>query len=100
MAALRRNKKMPIQEQFQQEEAQSAAFLSKLTQIKKANKESKQRTVINQHKLEWQKQMKQYLKRERTLEDELLKFMHDFQGMQVQSKCEGATKKVREHIKA
>lgn len=45
--ALRRNKKVPIEEQFKQEEAQSAAFLSKLTKIKKANKESKQRTVIN-----------------------------------------------------
>jgi hypothetical protein len=28
-------------------------FMEKLTQIKKANKESKERTVINVHKLEW-----------------------------------------------
>ena len=38
---MRRNRKVPIQEQMQQEEAASAAFLQKLTQIKKANKESK-----------------------------------------------------------
>ena len=42
--------------------------------------------------------MKQYLKRERTLEEELLKFMYDFQTMQVQTKTDDATKKVREHI--
>jgi len=44
--------------------------------------------------------MKTYLKRERNLEDELNKFMTEFQTMQVQSKCEDSTRKVREHIKS
>jgi hypothetical protein len=39
--ALHRNKKISIQEQFKEEEARSAAFLQKLNNIKKSNKESK-----------------------------------------------------------
>jgi hypothetical protein len=53
-----------ITEAFKQEEERSQQFLSKLTQIKKSNKESKERTVINQHKLEWVKKLRQYEKRE------------------------------------
>jgi hypothetical protein len=36
-----------IAEIFKEEEEKSAMFMQKLTQIKKANKESKERTVIN-----------------------------------------------------
>ena len=36
-----------------EEAAKSEAFLAKLGKIKKSNKESKERTVLNQHKVEW-----------------------------------------------
>jgi hypothetical protein len=36
-----------IHEQFKEEEEKSLQFMEKLTQIKKSNKESKERTVIN-----------------------------------------------------
>jgi len=39
-------------------------FMQKLTQIKKQNKESKERTVINQHKLEWFKTFRANQKKE------------------------------------
>lgn len=42
-----------IVDQFKEEEEKSLQFMQKLTQIKKSNKESKERTVINQHKMEW-----------------------------------------------
>ena len=38
--------------------------MEKLTQIKQSNKESKERTLINQHKLEWFKQFRLNQKRE------------------------------------
>jgi hypothetical protein len=53
-----------IAEQFKEEEEKSMQFMEKLTQIKKSNKESKERTVINQHKLEWFKTFRQNQKRE------------------------------------
>jgi hypothetical protein len=48
-----------------------------VTKIKKSNKESKERTVLNQHKIEWHNKMKTYIKREKQLEDELDKFLRD-----------------------
>ena len=42
---------------------------------------------------------RQYIKRERELEDDLLKFMNEFQNLSVQSKCEEATRNVRMHLK-
>lgn len=38
--------------------------MQKLTQIKKSNKESKERTLINSHKLEWFKTFRANQKRE------------------------------------
>ncbi len=51
-------------EQFREEEEKSAMFMQKLTQIKKQNKESKERTVVNQHKLEWFKTFRANQKKE------------------------------------
>ena len=50
--------------------------MAKLKNIKKSNKESKQRTVINTHKLEWVKQLRAFQKRERVLEEEINTFIH------------------------
>lgn len=82
-----------------EEEAKSASFLQKLTKIKKSNKESKERTVLNQHKIEWHNKMKSYLKREKQLDDELEKFLRENPSLRVQSDCEQATKNVRERLK-
>ncbi|CDW87601.1 UNKNOWN [Stylonychia lemnae] len=70
-----RRKNQNIHEQFKEEEAKSMQFMQKLNQIKKSNKESKERTVINQHKLEWFKKFRQSQKREKQLEDELNEFI-------------------------
>ena len=64
-------KKKEFYAKFQEEEQRSAMFLDKLKQIKKSNKESKERTVINQHKIEWHNQMKSWIRREKQLENEL-----------------------------
>jgi hypothetical protein len=48
-----------------EEQAKSAMFLQKLKKVQKSNKESKERTVMNQHKIEWHNKMKQYIKREK-----------------------------------
>jgi hypothetical protein len=58
-------RKKDIKLTFQEEAAKSEAFLEKLGNIQKKNKESKERTVLNQHKVEWYNQMKTYLKREK-----------------------------------
>ena len=63
--------------------------------MKKSNKESKERTIVNQHKLEWYNQMKLSLKRERTLDDELLKFIEKNPELRVTSNSDQMTKKVR-----
>ena len=54
-----------IAELFREEEQKSVDFMHKLTALKKANKESKERTVINQQKLEWFKQFRNNQKREK-----------------------------------
>ena len=61
---MNKERKKNIAEQFKEEEAKSVQFMQKLTQIKKSNKESKERTVISQHKLEWFKQFRSNQKRE------------------------------------
>jgi hypothetical protein len=66
---------MSIKQQMAQEEMRSADFLSKLNKFKTKSKESKERTKINAHKLEWFKQFRNMQKREQTLDDELSKFM-------------------------
>jgi hypothetical protein len=46
------------------EESRSQEFMHKLTTIKTKNKESKERTKINAHKLEWFKQFRNMEKRQ------------------------------------
>lgn len=58
-----------------EEENRSADFLQKLTTMTKKNKESKQRTKINQHKLAWMKQFSNLQVREKALDDELQAFL-------------------------
>jgi len=47
MLARAKKRGVTHQEIFAEEEAKSAAFLQKLTKIKKSNQESKKRTVVN-----------------------------------------------------
>ena len=94
-----RRKKQDIEKTFLEEQAKSAQFLKKLTKIKVQNKESKERTVINQHKVEWFNQMKGYQKREKVLEQEIEQFMEKFENMTVASNCGENTAKVRARIK-
>ena len=60
---------------MQEEESRSADFLQKLNAMTKKNKESKQRTKINQHKLAWFKQFRTLQSREKALEEELKTFL-------------------------
>jgi hypothetical protein len=60
---------------MQLEEMRSKEFLNKLNVITKKSKESKERTIINAHKLEWFKQFRNMQKRQQTLDDELAKFI-------------------------
>jgi len=60
---------------MQEEESRSADFLQKLNTMKTKNKESKQRTKINQHKLAWFKQFRTLQTREKALEEELKTFL-------------------------
>lgn len=46
---------MSVAQQFALENERSVDFLKKLGQIKQTTKESKQRTIVNQQKLEWHK---------------------------------------------
>ena len=66
---------LSVKQQMAEEENRSADFLSKLTAMTKKNKESKQRTKINQHKLAWFKQFRTLQAREKALEDELKNFL-------------------------
>ena len=43
--------------------------------MKQQNKESKNRTKVNKHKLEWFKQFRQMEAREKALDEELKQFM-------------------------
>lgn len=67
---------------FAEEEAKSAAFLQKLTKIKASNKESKKRTIVNQHKLEWHKKLRNLQKRENQMHDEIMEFINKQKKMQ------------------
>ena len=58
-----------------EEEGRSADFLSKLNKITQKNKESKHRTKVNSHKLEWFKKFRSMQQREIQLEEELKQFM-------------------------
>jgi len=49
--------------------------MQKLTVIKKKTKESKERTKMNAHKLEWHKQFRNMEKRCLTLDEELSQFI-------------------------
>mgnify|MGYP006096245217 CR=1 FL=1 len=93
-----RRKRQDIRQTFMEEEAKSEAFLKKLGTIKKKNKESKERTVLNQVKIEWYNKMKSYQKRERALEDELDKFMRDNANLKLGNDCEEATRRVRDRL--
>ena len=95
---MNRRKKQDIRQTFMEEEAKSEAFLKKLGTIKKKNKESKERTVLNQVKIEWYNKMKSYQKRERALEDELDKFMRDNSKIIMANDCEEATSRVRDRL--
>ena len=57
------------------EENKSADFLSKLNKMTQKNKESKHRTKVNSHKLEWFKKFRSMQSRESLLEEELKQFM-------------------------
>lgn len=87
-----------IQQAFKAEEANSAAFLEKLKKIQKQNKESKQRTVVNQHKIEWYNQMKSSLKREKQLEEELEKFIGENPNLKVTNDTDRMTWRARSAI--
>lgn len=64
-------KKLSVAQQFALENERSDHFLKKLSHIKQTSKESKQRTIVNQQKLEWHKAFRQDQKREEALYDEL-----------------------------
>ena len=66
---------MTVREQMAEEEGRSADFLSKLNKITQKNKESKHRTKVNSHKLEWFKKFRSMQQREIQLEEELKQFM-------------------------
>ena len=55
---------MTVKEQMAEEENRSADFLSKLNKITQKNKESKHRTKVNSHKLEWFKKFRTMQQRE------------------------------------
>ena len=55
---------MTVREQMAEEEGRSADFLSKLNKITQKNKESKHRTKVNSHKLEWFKKFRSMQQRE------------------------------------
>lgn len=65
--------------------------MQKLTVLKKKNKESKERTKINSHKLEWVKQLRLMAKREQTLEDELSLFIQSNPILQREARSQRGT---------
>ena len=71
-----KRKQLSIAQQFALENERSDHFLSKLNQIKKETKESKQRTIMNQQKMEWHKTYRADQKREEQLTDELRMFIN------------------------
>lgn len=75
MQANRRRQTLSVKQQMKEEESRSADFLTKLNTMTRKNKESKHRTKINQHKLAWFKQFRQYESREKALEEELKSFL-------------------------
>ena len=66
---------MTVREQMAEEENRSADFLSKLNKLTQKNKESKHRTKVNAHKLEWFKKFRTMQTRELQLEEELKSFL-------------------------
>ena len=87
-----------LQSAFLEEEAKSQQFLQKLGQIQKKNKESKKRTIVNQHKLDWVNTMKTFLKREQTLDVELTKFLESNPHIKVAANSQRATLAVRDRL--
>jgi hypothetical protein len=61
---------------MQAEEAKSMEFMQKLTQLKKKNKESKKRTKLNTHKIDWVKKFQEYQKQRKRYEDEINEFIN------------------------
>ena len=74
--------------------------MDKLKAIKKQNKESKERTVVNQHKVDWYNTMKTQIKREKVLEAELLQFVESNSNLKVASDSDAMTRRVRSAIVA
>ena len=62
---------MTVHQQMALEENRSADFLGKLNKLTQKNKESKHRTKVSTHKLEWFKKFRSMQSREGQLEDEL-----------------------------
>lgn len=85
--------KLSVAQQFALENERSVDFLNKLNQMKKETKESKQRTILNQQKLEWHKQFRLDQKREEQLTDELRQFVNsnDLLQKEIQSSKKQAT---------
>ena len=55
MKQRREDRRLKLQQQMLAEEEKGIEFMSKLKKIKKKNKESKKRTMINTHKIDWVK---------------------------------------------
>lgn len=81
-----KRKNMSVAQQFALENERSNHFLDKLNQIKETTKVSKQRTIVNQQKLEWFKTFRQDQKREEALFEEIQQFINENQLYQKDEK--------------